>query len=298
MVVTLERLNGLSKNVVVSIVIKMKETGLLFILAMTLFATAAWAQRVPDIEKMKTVSKLPPEVAQRANALAFDGEKFWIPLYAARGQIVTFDPRTETWDTSQDPKLAAAAVRLFGRTASPGGLTFADGKMWFANAYGDSFGWLDTSDPEKSLKYERTIRADFENGQAYTDLAFDGIYIWASWKAADYNLVDRFKTQLLLKIDPDTGEIASTHQILFGGLSDGAHGLAWDGESLWYGFGNSLRALDRTGKELAKYSVKGVSRIAGIAWDGDALWLIEFTGKLWKLPMAKTSQKALGPRGS
>lgn len=249
------------------------------------------AQRIPALGQLKQVSQLPVDVAQRAAAIAFDGERFWVPLYLDRARLVSFDPKTETWDTTRNDLLASLSLRVSGRATSPGGITFANGRMWFANTYGDSLGWIDLENPEKFKKYQRIVRPDWEGTQSYTDLTFDGTSIWASWLATDYYGVDKLKTQLLLEIDPTNGEIISTSQIPFGGLSDLAHGLTWDGENLWYGFQNSLRAIDRKGKELAKYSLKGVGRISGIAWDGDALWIIEFDGKLWRLPLKDPSLK-------
>ncbi|MFL6466419.1 MAG: hypothetical protein ACJ72Z_00525 [Pyrinomonadaceae bacterium] len=269
----------------------MMKLGLLSVLVLAFGVVAVDAQKIADLDQIKQVSQLPADVPQRANAIAFDGEKFWVPLYVDRGRIVTFDPKTETWDTKQDPKFAAAANRIFGKTLSPGGITFVDGKMWVANTYGDSFGWIDVDDPSTNMRYDKVIRPEWTNSQSYTDLTFDGTSIWASWLAGDYYGIDPSKTQLLLEINPKSGEVVSTFQIRFGGLADMAHGLAWDGENFWYGFQNSLRALDRQGKALAKYSIKGISRISGLAWDGEALWIIEFNGKLWRLPLKGPSLK-------
>jgi hypothetical protein len=45
-----------------------------------------------------------------------------------------------------------------------------------------------------------------------------------------------------------------------------------------------LSAIDSTGKVTAEYWLDQIKRPSGLAWNGEALWIIEFDGKVWRLP--------------
>lgn len=39
-----------------------------------------------------------------------------------------------------------------------------------------------------------------------------------------------------------------------------------------------------TGMVIAQYTLEQIKRPGGLAWNGEALWIIEFDGKVWRLP--------------
>jgi len=128
------------------------------------------------------------------------------------------------------------------------------------------------------------VKPDLYGTQSYSALAYDGEYVWAVWHSFNYK-VDSSQTQLLLKIDKETGQVVSEFPAPLGSPGGNARGLAWDGKNLWHGTDRRLTALNQSGNKLAQYVLPGVREINGLAWDGSSLWIIEFGGKLWKLPL-------------
>lgn len=254
---------------------------LVFIFAF--FSFSAFSQKVPVLAKLKEVAQLPANVPQRVGALAFDGEKLWFAIYLAHGQYVTYDPGSGEWNLDQDPKLRASITKVTGQFASAAGMTFVDRKLWLGSAYGRSFGWIDINDPSKLGVFTKLYKPSLPDTQTYADLAYDGTYLWAAWHVYNYKL-DRSKTQLLLKIDKDTGEVLSEYPLPPGNSADGTHALAWDGAKLWHAKGSKLTSIDENGVKMGQFELPALIRPSGMAWDGDSLWIVEFEGKLWKLP--------------
>jgi hypothetical protein len=244
------------------------------------------AQKTPVLKELREVSPLPAEVVQRASALAWDGNKLWVPLYLDRGRYVTYDPSRSFWDTSVKPELSRSIAKVSGKWASPGGMVFVDGRMWTGSFYGESIGWVDMADPKTFKRIESRYKPDYSGSQSYSDIAYDGEFLWAAWKSFNHKM-DRSKASLLLKINKNSGEVISEAPIPFGLTADGARGLTWDGTQLWYGCENELRSLQKDGSVTALFKLQGIQRISGLAYDGAALWIIEFEGKLWRLPLTE-----------
>lgn len=246
-------------------------------------ALPAAAQKFPNLKELKVITQLPPDFPQRVGAIAYDGMNFWFPIVRDKGNCPIYNPITDHWSVTEDEKLKFSIKDLSSTLVDTGGMVFAEGRIWFGSAYGRSYGWIDQNEPEKITRYRKELRPDIGSSKSYADFAFDGKHIWAAWHAYNYKM-DRSKTQLLLKIDKDTGEVIAEFALPPGQSASGSHGLTWDGSALWHIKENKLTKLDREGAPIEQFDVPEVNGASGLAWDGKALWIVEFTGKLWKLP--------------
>jgi sugar lactone lactonase YvrE len=238
----------------------------------------------PDIGELKLVTRLPAELPQRISSLAFDGEKIWVAIYHGRGRYATLDPSTLDWKVSDAEQHHQAIREVAGAFESPGGICFVNGKLWVAGSYGESFGYIDTQDWKVTRLFKGKYRLDDSATQSYSDMAYDGGHLWIAWHWFKYKLpVSR--TQLLLKIDPETGKVIDEFPLPAGTRTDGTHGLAWDGTRLWHMKDSQLSAIEpSSGAVTAQYSLDQITRPNGLAWDGESLWIAEFKGKVWRLP--------------
>jgi hypothetical protein len=241
----------------------------------------------PDFDDLKLVTKLPDEVPQRLMGFSYDGQKFWATIYQGRGQYATLDPATLEWQVSRDVKQHQVIRDVAGAFGSPGANCFAKGKWWIAGAYGQSFGSIDLGTWKVERVFKRLHRAH-KASQFYSSMAYDGSHLWIAWHWFRYD-IPTSQTQLLLKIDPETGNVVAEYPAPAGTGPDGTHGLTWDGLRLWHAKEGRLAAIDpATGGILAEYDLSRIERPSGLAWDGQALWIAQFDGKIWRLPF-KTS---------
>ena len=238
---------------------------------------------VPAVDKLEFITQLPKELPQRVSDLVYDGEKLWAIIYHGKGQYATFDPVTYGWTASYSYEQHQAIRQVAGLFESPGGLCFANGKVWVAGSYGESFGSIDPA----TWRVERIFKSkqqDHKASQGYSAMTCDGSYLWIAWHWFNYQL-DASQTQLLLKIDPQTGKVIQQFPLPPGTPSDGTHGLTWDGKQLWHLKDHLLAAIDPSnGSVTAKYDLKPLRRPSGLAWDGTALWIAEFEGRIFRLP--------------
>ena len=237
----------------------------------------------PDVGQLQLVAQLPAELPQRIAGFAYDGEKFWATVYLGRGRYATLDPWTLSWKLSDEEVPHKAIREVSGAFESPGAICFADGNLWVAGAYGESFGSIDMRDWKVGRLFKGKQREDSAS-QSYSSMVHDGSHLWIAWHWFKYKLpVSR--TQLLLKIEPETGIVVGEYPAPAGTRNDGTHGLAWDGTRLWHAKDSKLSAVDpTTGRVTARYSLDQIKRPSGLAWDGEALWIAEFDGKIWRLP--------------
>lgn len=246
-------------------------------------ALPALSQKIPYLAELKEVTRLPEHLPPRANAIAFDGRRLWVPIYLKQGTYAIYDPAANKWDLEQDHQLRLSIPKVTGPFASPGGMVFVDGKIWLGSVYGETFGWIDQNDP-KSHKSFPGFHLDIDAGtRSIGDLAYDGENLWAAWSIRG-DTSGKIKNELLLKIDKDTGKIIEEYTLLKGNRPSMSHGLTFDGNKLWHGKDNVITKLDSNGVVMGSFELKGVQRITGLAWDGGALWIVEFSGKVWKLP--------------
>ena len=238
---------------------------------------------VPAVDKLELITQLPKELPQRVSDLVYDGEKLWAIIYHGQGRSATFDPVTYGWTASYSHEQHQAIRQVAGLFESPGGLCFANGKLWVAGSYGDSFGSIDPA----TWRVERIFKGkqqDHKASQGYAAMTYDGSYLWIAWHWFNYRL-SASQTQLLLKIDPQTGKVIQQFPLPPGTPSDGTHGLTWDGKQLWHVKDHLLAAIDPSnGSVTAQYDLKSLRRPSGLAWDGTALWISEFEGKIFRLP--------------
>lgn len=237
----------------------------------------------PNPGELRLVAQLPAELPQRVSGLAYDGEKLWATIYQGQGRYATLNPATLKWEIGAANESRQALSKVAGAFASPGGICFVDGKLWVSGSYGGSFGSVD----RQSWKVERLFEGMQRNdraSQSYASMAFDGHSLWIAWHWFNYKLAES-ETQRLLKIDPQTGQVTGEYPLPAGTRNDGVHGLTWDGTKLWHMKDNRLSAIDSlTGVVSAEYTLNQIMRPSGLAWDGEALWIVEFDGKVWRLP--------------
>lgn len=249
------------------------------------FITAAYAQKAPVIGELKQVSQVPDTIPQRITGMAFDGEKLWFSVYLSQGHYATFNPKTEEWKYSDDEKHHHAIRQISQPFSSASGIVFAGKTLWLGGSYGESFGSIDTETWQIEKRFVQKVSPDLSGTQSYSSLAFDGTNIWTAWHGLAYKLPTS-ETQLLLKINPETGKVIEKYPLPAGSMPDMVHGLTFDGARLWHIKDNRLSAIDLNGKVLSQFVLKDVCRPSGLAWDGESLWIVEFYGKVWKLSLA------------
>jgi hypothetical protein len=237
---------------------------------------------VPATEKIELITQLPKELPQRISDLVYDGQKLWAIIYHGQGRYATFDPVTSGWSAGHNHEQLLAISQVSGNFESPGALCFANGKLWIAGSYGESFGSIDlaTSRVERIFKgKQQPDRAS----QSYSGMTFDGTHLWMAWHWFNYRLPCS-ETQLLLKIEPQTGVVVQRYSLPPGTANDGTHALTWDGKQLWHVKDQRLSAIDPSnGQVTAQYNLKTLRRPSGLAWDGTALWIAEFEGRIFRL---------------
>jgi hypothetical protein len=238
----------------------------------------------PDLRGLEQVSQLPPELPQRVMGLAYDGENLWATVYLGKGRYASLNPHTLGWEVSRDDARHKVIAEVAGMFGSPGAICFAEGRLWVAGAYGNSFGSINTQGWEIERHFKGLLREDDRASQFYSSMAYDGTHLWMVWHWFRYNLPTS-ETQLLLKVEPETGRVVGQYPAPAGTRNDGAHGLTWDGARLWHMKDQRLSAIDpSTGGVTARYKLAQLKRPSGLAWDGQALWIAEFDGKIWRLP--------------
>jgi hypothetical protein len=179
----------------------MRHVLLLSVIAILLIcpcANAGTNSGSPDLGGLQLVTQLTAELPQRVMGLAYDGEKFWATLYLDRGRYATLDPSTLGWKVSDEDSHHKAIREVSGAFASPGALCFANGKLWVAGAYGESFGSIDMGDWKVESIFKGKQRED-EASQFYSSMAYDGTHLWIAWHWFNYGL-PASQTQLLLRV--------------------------------------------------------------------------------------------------
>ena len=238
----------------------------------------------PKLEALRVITELPAGVPQRVTGLAFDGQKLWATVYQGNGQYVHFDPSTGLWEISQEKIRHKAIAETAGDFASPGAICVVNGTLWVAGSYGNAFGSIDIQTWKIERVFKVKQREDEGATQSYASMACDGSHLWIAWHWFRYD-IPVSQTQLLLKIDPQTGKTIAEYPAPAGNANDMAHGLTWDGSKLWHVKDKTLSAIDpATGIVTAQYTIPELKRPSGLAWDGSALWISEFHGRIWHLP--------------
>lgn len=237
----------------------------------------------PNLNQLKLVAQLPDELPQRVMGFAYDGEKFWATIYHGRGRYATLNPSTLTWEINNELGHHTAIKTIAGAFESPGGICFIKDRMWITGSYGASFGSIDTNTWSVERLFKGKQRED-KASQSYSSVACDGNFLWIAWHWFRYDLPVS-ETQLLLKVDLETGKLVNYFPAPAGTRNDGTHGLTWDGAKLWHMKDNRLSSIESTTGEITgQYMLQQITRPSGLAWARDALWVIEFDGKVWRLP--------------
>jgi hypothetical protein len=245
---------------------------------------ARFENGIPDLGELKLISQFPDPLPPRVSGFAYDGKKLWAVVYQGHGVYATFDPVAHTWKIADQIELPNAIREVSGAFGSPGGICFVDGRLWVAGSYGESFGSINLQDRKVEHIFKGKQRDDPQASQSYWGMAYDGNHLWIAWHWFKYKLSES-QTQLLLKVEPETGKVVGEFPLPAGTRNDGTHGLTWDGTRLWHMKDSRLSAIDpSTGRVIAQYSLDQIKRPSGLAWDGESLWIIEFDGKVWRLP--------------
>lgn len=246
--------------------------------------SSAHSQKRPSPEQMTLVSEVPIDIPRKIIGMAFDGEKLWFSISHDKGHYATFDPQNGQWKYSDNETQHTAIRKLSQPFNSASGIAFDGRKMWLGGSYGESVGSINLDTWQVEKHFIGKLRNDVHNSQSYSSLAFDGSNLWAVWHMFEYKR-PASESQQLLKIDQNSGEVLERYSLPEGPRADGLHGLTFDGETLWHIKSHKLSAISLQGKLLNHFIVKEVNRPAGLAWDGEFLWIVEFSGKLWKLPI-------------
>src|SRR5678810_1247581 len=93
------------------------------------FVRTASAYAAPDLDSLKLVAQLPPELPRRISGFAYDGEKLWAAIYHGHGIYATLHPSTLQRTIGKGGHARQASRDLSGGFYSPGGLCFANGRL-------------------------------------------------------------------------------------------------------------------------------------------------------------------------
>jgi len=240
----------------------------------------------PNLSRLRRLVE-PPQVY----GLAYNGNEVWGVISHGRAKYAIFDNATGSWRLNNEKTHHAAISEAAGRYKKPGGACFDRTTLWIAGSYGDSIACIDTNTWKVLRSFNGTQRDD-EGGQSYSGIAHDGKHLWVAWHWFNYEL-PASKTQLLLKMNPETGDVVSEYHLPPGTPNDGTHGLTWDGTQLWHIKDTRLSAIDpTTGKVTAQHTLRGLERPSGLAWAGDSLFIAEHSGDLWRLPFSTRKAKS------
>ena len=124
--------------------------------------------------------------------------------------------------------------------------------------------WIVERDPAKIYKLDRETGEELETldptGPVPIGLAYDGRYLYCGEHHHG-----------ICKIDPRTNQILAQ----FPGQGVRTHGLAWDGEALWFvdaDLATFFRLDTNDGRILTSFpSPEGITP-HGLTWDGETLW--------------------------
>lgn len=257
---------------------------LIIAILLSAFVTLVGAQRQPVIDAIVQVSQVPSEIPQRITGMAFDGEKLWFSVYLSRGHYATFNIQTDQWTYSENETHHDAIAKISQPFTSVSGIAFNGRTMWLGGSYGESLGSINLDSWQVDRSFSRLLRPDVHNSQSYSSLAYEGTNLWAAWHMFEYKRADS-ESQKLLKIDQETGQVLEQYALPPGSRADGVHGLTFDGQSLWHIKNRRLSSINLKGEVISQFELKALSRPSGLAWDGQTLWIVEFDGKLWKMPL-------------
>lgn len=256
---------------------------LLFFGILLLSSLSVKSQKQPLVEELKVICETPAEIPYGISATAYDGEKIWAASYHDKGRYTTFNPQTQEWKFFDSEKERKAIGEVTGTWSSASGMTFIGNKLWLASSYGFSFGSIDTQTWETKV-FKGKHHDDNTASQTYAGMAFDGKHLWVAWHWYKY-VMSNSQTQVLLKIEPETGKVINEYPLPPGTRNAGARGLIYDGENLWDLKDNKLSAIDTSnGNVISQYKLDKFKRATSLAWDGNSLWIIA-DKKLWKLPL-------------
>jgi hypothetical protein len=231
----------------------------------------------PDLDELQEIVR-PPSIS----GLASHGNEIWGFIYPGRGRYALLDRDNQGWRLSESDKHHAAINEAAGAFGSPGGACFAGDMLWIAGSYGDSIACIDT----RSWRVVRSFRGEQRDdaSQSYSGIAYDGDHLWVAWHWFKYSLPVS-ETQLLLKLNPETGDVVASYPLPPGSRRDGTHGLTWDGARLWHVKDARLSRINSTdGTVEAQYALPGIRRPSGLTWTDGGLFIAEFSGKVWWLP--------------
>ena len=255
---------------------------LLFILS---GVNAGSSSVIPDARGLQLVTRLPDGVPPRIRGLTYDGNKLLAAIYQGGGVYVTLDPSTLQWIVNDDQSQRRAIIKVAGTLNSPGAICFVDGKLWVAGGIGPSLGLIDPQHWNVERMFTGKQREEGDASQTYSSMTYDGNHLWIASHLCRYD-IPASETQRLLKIDPDKGRVIAAYPLPPGTAPDTAHGLTWDGSWLWHAKDDRLSAIDpASGRVIVQYKLPKIKRPSGLAWDGRALWIIEFDGKVWRMPL-------------
>lgn len=254
----------------------------LFTMVGAIVGTAAGQDRDansrPNLDKLQEIVRSPS-----ITGLASHGKEIWGFIYHGQGRYALLDRDNQSWRLSEPDERHAAIREAAGAFGSPGGACFDGDLLWIAGSYGDSIAYIDT----KTWRVVRSFRGkqrDDRASQSYSGIAFDGDHLWVAWHWFNYSRPVS-ETQLLLELNPETGEVVASYPLPPGTPNDGTHGLTWDGATLWHVKDTTLSGINPAdGTVAAQYTIAGVNRPSGLTWTDGGLVIAEFSGKVWWLP--------------
>ncbi len=263
----------------------MKKVNVILLISIfTILSFVVEAQKQPIINEMKLIAETPSEIRFHISAIAYNEGKIWAISSHDKGRYAIFNLEDNKWELSDSGEHYKAIREIAGRYNDVGGMTFANEKLWLGSGYGYSFGSVDMKTWKVANNFQRKHRDDNTASQRYAGMAFDGTYLWIAWHWYKYALTNA-ETQVLLKIEPETGKVIAEYPLPPGQRNAGARGLTYDGENLWDIKGNQLSKIHTSnGNVVSQYQLNEIKYGISLAWDGDSLWIMADKG-LWKLPL-------------
>ena len=150
--------------------------------------SAASVSLGPDLEQLKFVTQLTPEVPRRVSSIAFDGENFGgsasIRATTASMRLSILPHCSGRSVTNGNHAKPSVTCRV--RSTVPADSASLTVGLWIGGSYGDSFGSIDPRDWKIENKFSVRQR-DGPASQSYAGLAYDGNHLWIAWHWNKYS---------------------------------------------------------------------------------------------------------------
>ena len=222
-----------------------------------------------------------PQKKNNRSALCYDGENLISFCYqdAATFEIISKDLADSKFIRQNDINFTICDA--LGRYCSPGGSTIENNKLWISDSYGSKLVCFNLHDFTLAKEFEYNFEG--KGSKKMSGVAHDGKNLWCTLHIVDYDS-PKEETQLLLKINPRTGQEMKRFSLPPTDSRDAASGLTWTGEHLAFFKAETLYLISNTtGELISEHKIEGSGRVTGIVHVNNEYYIQKLDGEILKL---------------